>query len=202
VKRSGIRIKGNKSTEVRYFLEKGDGWGGTCIKDPLEVIADIDARAFPPGSTLLVTETTGDRYAYYEMREGGLVPRELGEGAREFLRVLKDSCEPTRVSAVFAAGVGGSARAGVTKNPIGLTRAVHDGKVTITIGGARPFIFPGGGINFLVNVEEIRYGSIFLTPTPSFVLPVEYTMTVETFRSIGGHVDHMRPLEEVLGESR
>jgi len=99
---------------------------------------------------------------------------------------------------VFAAGVGGSARAGVTKNPIRLTKAVHEGKVAITVGGARPFIFPGGGINFLVDVEQIKHGSIYLSPTPSFIIPVEYTMTLETFKEIGGHIDAIRPVEEVL----
>lgn len=198
VKPSGIAIKGVKSTDGRYFLEKGDGWGGTDIKEPLEVIAHIDTRLFKKGSTLLITETTGERWAYYEMAEEGLRERDLTEEAKEFLRVLRDTCEPTRVSGIFAAGVGGSARAGVTKNPIRLTRAVHKGEVEITIGGARPFILPGGGINFLVNVEEIRFGSIYLTPTPSFVLPVEYTMRLETFRAIGGHLDAIRPLEEVV----
>jgi len=198
VKPSGISLKGRKSTDGRYFLEKGEGWGGTDIKDPLEVIGHIDSKLFKKGFTLLITETTGERWAYYEMTEEGLKERELKEEAKEFLKVLKESCEPTRVSGVFSAGVGGSARAGVTKNPIKLTRAVHRGEVEITIGGARPFIFPGGGINFLVNVEEIRFGSIYLTPTPSFVLPIEYTMRLETFKAIGGHLEAIRPLEAIL----
>jgi hypothetical protein len=95
--------------------------------------------------------------------------------------------------------VGGSARAGVTKHPIRLTGAVHRGEVKVTVGGARPFIFPGGGINFLVDVEKIRFGSIYASPTPSFILPIEYTMTYETFCAIGGHLEAVRPLEEVLG---
>jgi hypothetical protein len=106
----------------------------------------------------------------------------------------------SRVSAIFAAGVGGSARAGVTKNPIKLTKAVHEGKVSVTIGGAKPFIFPGGGINFLVDVEQIKYGSVYVSPTPSFILPVEYTMSLDTFKSIGGHIDAVKPIEDVLKE--
>lgn len=200
VKRSGIKIKGLKSTEGRYFLEKGDGWGGTRIQNPLEVIESVDTRQFKIGSTLLITETTGERYAYFRMTEEGLKEAEPSKGAMEFLRELRDSCEATMVSGVFAAGVGGSARAGVTKNPIRLTRAVHRGEVAITIGGARPFIFPGGGINFLVDVGQIRFGSIYLTPTPSFVLPVEYTMAKKTFEEIGGHIEALRPLDQVLEE--
>jgi NAD-dependent dihydropyrimidine dehydrogenase PreA subunit len=198
--RSGIYIKGQKSTDGRYFPEKGEGWGGTRIHDPLEAIERIDLDTFRPGMTLLITETTGDKYAFYRMEAKGLTEAELPPRARVFLKVLKESCEATRVSAVFAAGVGGSARAGVTKHPIRLTRAVHRGEVKVTIGGARPFIFPGGGINFLVDVEKIRFGSIYASPTPSFILPIEYTMAYETFCAIGGHLEAVRPLEEVLKE--
>ncbi|RJR21317.1 MAG: 6-hydroxynicotinate reductase [Desulfobacteraceae bacterium] len=200
--RTGIFIKGQKSTDGRYFLDKGDGWGGTTIKSPLDVIDRIDKDSFRPGMTLLVTETTGERYAFFTMGKDGLLESGLPAKAGEFLAVLRDSCETTRVSGIFAAGVGGSARAGVTKNPIRLTRAVHRGEVKVTVGGAKPFILPGGGINFLVDVEKIRFGSIYTSPTPSFILPIEYTMTHETFRSIGGHLEAVRPLEEVLSENR
>lgn len=198
--RSGIFIKGQKSTEGRYFLEKGDGWGGTSVKSPLDVIEKIDRSVFKTGMTLLVTETTGEKAAFFKMDEAGLMPSDMPAKAVAFLSVLRDSCEATRVSGIFAAGVGGSARAGVTKNPIRLTRAVHRGDVTVTVGGARPFILPGGGINFLVDVEKIMFGSIYTSPTPSFILPIEYTMTYDTFRSIGGHLEAVRPLEDVLAE--
>ncbi|MCX8021756.1 MAG: 4Fe-4S dicluster domain-containing protein [Syntrophorhabdaceae bacterium] len=201
-KRSCIQIKGQKSTDGRYFLEKGDGWGGTNIHNPLDVIKEIDRDKAYEGMTLLITETTGQKVAFFRMVNGEFVEERLTQEAAQFINVLKDSCQPSKTSGIFAAGVGGSARAGVTKNPIKLTRAVHEGKVKVTIGGAEPFIFPGGGINFLVDVSKIRYGSIYLSPTPSFVLPVEYTMTYETFKAIGGHIDAIRPLEEVLKESK
>ncbi len=197
--RSGIFIKGQKSTDGRYFSEKGDGWGGTLIHEPLDVIERIDTGIFRPGMTLLVTETTGEKRAFYKMEDEGLRESDLPPKAMAFLSVLKESCEATRVSGVFAAGVGGSARAGVTKHPIRLTRAVHRGEVKVTVGGANPFIFPGGGINFLVDVEKISSGSIYTSPTPSFILPIEYTMAYETFCAIGGHLESVRPLEEVLG---
>jgi NAD-dependent dihydropyrimidine dehydrogenase PreA subunit len=196
--RSGVSIVGRKSTDGRYFVGKGKGWGGTDITEPLEVISGIDAEDLREGMSLLVTETTGRNVAFYRMRKGALAREEPTPEATEFIEVLRDSCEFATVSAVFAAGVGGSARAGVTKNPIKLTRAVHEGRVAITIGGARPFIFPGGGINFLVDVGKIRHGSIYLSPTPSFVLPVEYTMRRDTFADIGGHIDSIEPIEKVL----
>jgi 6-hydroxynicotinate reductase len=196
--RSAVEIVGRKNTEGRYFLTKGSGWGGTDIESPLEVIREVDARRRPEGMTLLVTETTGQKFGFFRYAQGRFREEPLSGAATRFLEVLRDSCEPSRVTTLFAAGVGGSARAGVTKNPIRLTKAVHQGRVSITIGGARPFIFPGGGINFLVDVDRIKYGSIYLTPTPSFVLPIEYTMTQETFEAIGGHVEAIRPVEEVL----
>jgi 6-hydroxynicotinate reductase len=197
--RSAVSIKGRKSTDGRYFLDRGAGWGGTNIEEPLDVIKEIDpARCFE-GMTLLITETTGRKAVFYRMKDGRFLEDVPTPEGAAFLETLRDSCQESRVSAIFAAGVGGSARAGVTKNPIKLTRAVHAGKVSISIGGAKPFIFPGGGINFLVDVEEIKQGSIYLSPTPSFVIPVEYTMTLETFREIGGHIDAVRPVEEALG---
>ena len=196
--RSGVSIVGRKSTDGRYFVGKGKGWGGTDITEPLEVISGINTEELREGMSLLITETTGRNVAFYRMRKGALAKEEPTPEAMEFIEVLRDSCELSTVSAVFAAGVGGSARAGVTKNPIKLTRAVHEGRVAITIGGARPFIFPGGGINFLVDVGKIRHGSIYLSPTPSFVLPVEYTMRRDTFADIGGHIDSIEPIEKVL----
>jgi hypothetical protein len=196
--RSGIRIIGQKSTDGRYFLNKGTGWGGTDIQNPLDVIQELDKRRMAEGSTLLITETTGRKYGFWRMKGGKFVEERIGREAEEFISVLRDSCEPSVASAVLAAGVGGSARAGVTKNPVRLTRAAHAGKVAITIGGAKPFIFPGGGINFLVDVGKIKYGSIYLSPTPSLVVPVEYTMRLTTFREIGGHMEAMQPIDKVL----
>ncbi len=197
-KRSPIAIKGQKSTDGRYFVNKGQGWGGTDITDPLAIIAGMDKNSVSDGMTLLVTETTGRNYAFFRVKDGQFVKEKAGADAIKFIEVLRDTCEYSRVSAIFAAGVGGSARAGVTKNPIKLTKAVHGGKVAVTIGGARPFIFPGGGINFLVDVEKIKYGSIYLSPTPSFILPIEYTMRRDTFAEIGGHIDSIEPIEKVL----
>jgi len=197
-KRSPISIKGQKSTEGRYFLGKGTGWGGTDVENPLDVIKEIDKKKCKEGMTLLITETTGWHYAFFRMVKDEFKEEQPDKAAMDFITVLRGSCEASRVSAIFAAGVGGSARAGVTKNPIKLTEAVHGGKVSVTIGGAKPFIFPGGGINFLVDVEKIKYGSIYLSPTPSFILPVEYTMSLETFKDIGGHIDAIKPIDEVL----
>lgn len=201
-KRTGIYIKGKKSTDGRYFLDKGKGIGGTNIENPLDVIDHVDPDKCWEGMTLLITETTGRFYAFYRLKDGKFVEETPTEEAKNFINVLRESCERSTVTAVFSGGVGGSARAGVTKRPLKLTKAVHEGKVKITIGGARPFIFPGGGINFLVDLQKVKHGSIYLSPTPSFIIPVEYTMRRETFEEIGGHIDAIRPVEEVLRNNR
>ena len=85
------------------------------------------------------------------------------------------------------------------QKPINLTKAVHEEAFSVTIG-AQTFYLPWRGINFLVDVEQIKYGSVYVSPTPSFILPVEYTMSLDTFKSIGGHIDAVKPIEEVLNE--
>lgn len=198
--RSPIYIKGKKSTDGRYFLEKGKGIGGTDVQDPLEVIDHVDWERSREGMSLLVLETTGRFFAFYRLRGRHFVQEPPPQEVLRFVELLRASCQRSRVSAVFSGGLGGSARAGVTKKPLELTKAVHEGKVQVTIGGAKPFIFPGGGINFLVDVEKIKRGSIYLSPTPSFIVPVEYTMRRETFEAIGGHIEAIRRLEEVLDQ--
>jgi len=46
MKPAGIRVRGRKSTPGRYFqvAEHGQGWGGTDIHDPLEIIEKIDPK--------------------------------------------------------------------------------------------------------------------------------------------------------------
>src|SRR3546814_11235371 len=41
---SGIRVRGRRSTPGRYFqvAEPGTGWGGTNIREPLEISETID----------------------------------------------------------------------------------------------------------------------------------------------------------------
>jgi hypothetical protein len=101
------------------------------------------------------------------------------------------------VSAIYTAGSGGSARAGVTKFPIKLTQAIHARKATLTVGGSPTFVMPGGGISFMVDVERVKAGSFYWTPTPATICPVEYTMEKDEYEKIGGHVGAMKPFSVV-----
>lgn len=198
---SGVIPYGNKSTKGRYFGKHGDGWGGTEVESPQEAIEDVDMEIAEPGMKILVTETTAREAALFEVNEAGNVEEiEMLPEIQEVVDMINDNCEPARVSVVYTGGTGGSARAGVTSYPINLTEAVHNGDVKMTIGGAQTFILPGGGINFMVDVEEVVQKAFTWVPTPATVAPVEYTMEKEKYKEIGGHTEAVRPVKEVLTE--
>lgn len=194
VKPTGVALKFPESTPGRYFGDHGEGWGGTSISDPSDIIGRIDMNTAWPGMTILVTETTGMNGAMFRLKENGTLQSiPLTDQAKFALATIASSCEPSLVSAIYTAGSGGSARAGVTRFPIKLTQAVHNGKANLTVGGAPTFVMPGGGISFMVDVERVKEGSFYWTPTPATICPVEYTMVKDEYERIGGHVEAMKP---------
>ena len=191
---SGIRLCFRMSTPGRYFGDHGDGWGGTSISNPLDVISEIDREVGRPGLRVLITETTGRNARLFELdEEQHLNEIPLSEACKKALKAISSTCEKSRVSAVYMGGAGGSARAGVALYPVKLTRAVHAAKANLTVGGAPTYILPGGGINFLVDVERVKSGSFYWTPTPATICPVEYTMALEDYKEMGGHLEAMKP---------
>ncbi len=196
---SGVRIRFRRSTPGRYFGDHGEGWGGTSVTDPRDVFAPDGLEAVAPGSTILVTETTGQNAVLFRVTdEHGLEVIRPTPAAERAVRAISETCEPSRVSVIYCGGTGGSARAGVTRHPIRLTRAVHEGRARLTVGGAPTFLLPGGGINFMVDAGRVLSGAFTWVPTPALVVPVEYTMRVSDFEAIGGHVGAMEPLDAVL----
>ena len=195
-KTTGVRLKFRESTPGRYFGDHGSGWGGTSITDPVDVIDFIDMDYAWPGMTILITETTGHNAVMFALEENGQVKKiATSKKARAALDAISNSCEASRVSAIYTAGAGGSARAGVTKYPIKLTRAVHDAKAHLTVGGSPGFVLPGGGITFMVDVERVKKGSFYWTPTPATICPLEYTMELKEYKKMGGHVEAMKPFD-------
>ena len=193
-KMTGVRLKFKESTPGRCFGDHGSGWGGTSITNPVDIIDSIDPDFAWPDMTILITETTGQNSMMLELDESGQLSEiSISEKARVALEAISNSCEPSRVSAVYTAGAGGSARAGVTKYPIKLTRAVHEAKAHLTVGGAPGYVLPGGGITFMVDVERVKAGSFYWTPTPATICPLEYTMELEDYEKMGGHVEAMKP---------
>lgn len=195
---SGISLKLRKSTPGRYFGEGRPGWGGADAKDPLELIEVADAARAKSGMGLLIVETNGQRSAFYRYSGGRFVESQMPPKAKEVVALVAETCQPTRVSALFVGGVGGSARAGICRSPIKLTEAVRRNQALVTIGGAPTFLYPGGGINVMVDAEKVKKGAFGWVPTPAIVAPVEFTMTLATYRAIEGHINSIRPLEEVM----
>lgn len=200
---SGVTPVGRLATNGRYFFEHGDGWGGTNIKDPIEAIKDIDMSIAKPGMKILVAETTWRKIALFEVSaEGKPVPVEIPAELEAFRKMAAGCCEDSRVSAMYYAGVGGSARAGVTVDPIQITKAVHRGDAKLTIAGAQTYIMPGGGITFLADVEKMIDHPFNYTASPAVLAPIEYTMTVENYGKIKGHLHAMRKKKDVIDEGR
>ena len=96
-------------------------------------------------------------------------------------------------------GAGGSLRAGVTENPVRLTRSVKDALTRVTCGGAPAYVWPGGGITFMVDVTRLPANSFGYVPTPALVAPIEFTMRLSDYAALGGHMDHVRPLSSLKG---
>jgi hypothetical protein len=198
---SGIRVRGRRSTPGRYFqvAQPGLGWGGTDITDPLAIIERIDPKTAWPGLRLLFTSTTGD-HALYCVLDDALrpVPAEMPEAVRTVVERIGENCEPSLCTVLFMAGAGGSLRAGVTDNPVLLTRSVARGETRVTMGGAPVYLWPGGGITIMADVLRMPPRAFGHVPTPAIVAPIEFTLPRALYERLGGHMDQVKPLESVL----
>ena len=201
---TGIRIKGHRSTPGRYFRvsEPGQGWGGTRLTDPLEILGEWNpkkgARA---GLRLLMVSTTGEEFAYYVL-DDVLRPirRDLPEALKRSVELIDENCEASLCTVLFMGGAGGSLRAGVTTNPVRLTRSVQGGITRLTSGGAECYVWPGGGITFMVDVTRLPKGAFGSVPTPALVAPLEFTLPRAAYLAMGGHGDAIRSVGEVIAE--
>jgi hypothetical protein len=198
---AGIRVRGRRSTPGRYFqvADHGAGWGGTDIRDPLDIIEKIDGKTAWPGLRLLMVSTTGQDSAWYVL-DDSLIPQpaEMPEEVRVVVDRIGENCEPALCTVMFMAGAGGSLRAGVTVNPVRLTRSVRGRETRVTCGGAPVYVWPGGGITLMVDVNEMPDRAFGHVPTPALVAPIEFTLTRDDFEAIGGYADRVRPLDDAL----
>ncbi|MDP2448839.1 6-hydroxynicotinate reductase, partial [Polaromonas sp.] len=198
---SGIRMRGRKSTPGRYFqvANPGTGWGGTDIADPLAIIESWETEAAWPGLRLLMTSTTGEHASWYVLDDKlQPVEQDMPEDVRRIVERIGENCEPSLTTVLFLGGAGGSLRAGVTENPVLLTRAIKDALVNVTCGGAPAYIWPGGGITVMADVMRMPDNSFGTVPTPAIVAPIEFSMKLDDYRALGGHMDHVRTLEDAL----
>jgi hypothetical protein len=201
---SGIKLHGRKSTPGRYFevSEPGAGWGGTRLSDPLEALKPFNPDVAKPGQTLLMVSTTGDHAAYFVLDEDlRPVEHDMPDELATSIGLIQENCEPAVASVLFMAGAGGSLRAGATTNPVRLTRSIRDMLTSVTSGGAPVYVWPGGGITFMVDVTRMPANAFGSVPTPAIVAPIEFTMPLADYEAIGGHVGAVRALDEVLAET-
>ena len=202
---TGVRLRGRRSTPGRIFqvAEPGTGWGGTAITDPLSLIQSIDPKLAWPGLRLLFTSTTGED-ALYCVLDDALrpVPAEMPEAIAKVVHRIGENCEPALATVMFMAGAGGSLRAGVTENPVLLTRQIHELGVRVTMGGAPVYLWPGGGITVMVDVTRLPRNAFGSVPTPALVAPIEFTMPRPAYQALGGHMDEVTPLAEVVAGAR
>lgn len=199
---TGIKIRGRRSTPGRYFqvAAPGQGWGGTDISDPLTIIDRFEAKHAWAGLRMLMVSTTGDHAAYFVLDDDlHPVETQMPDPVRASVARVQENCEPALCSVVFIGGAGGSLRAGVTENPVNLTRSVRDMLTHVTSGGADTYIWPGGGITYMVDVTQMPENAFGYVPTPALVAPIEFSMRLEDYAALGGHMDSVVPLDG-LGE--
>jgi hypothetical protein len=201
----GIKVIGRKSTPGRYFqvANPGLGWGGTDITDPLKIVKSIDGREAWPGERVLMVSTTGEDYAYFVLDDHlRMVPAEIPAAVLKVVERIGENCEPALCTVLFLAGAGGSLRAGVTENPIALTRSIKDLLTRVTCGGAPAYVWPGGGIMVMADVTRMPENAFGWVPTPAIVAPIEFTLRLADYAALGGHVDRVRPLADILARER
>jgi 6-hydroxynicotinate reductase len=205
IRETGIAIQGRRSTPGRYFqvAQPGTGWGGTNISDPLAILKPFKTKFAWPHLRLLMVSTTGEHFAYYELDDTlRPVEKELPPQLQESVARIQENCEPALTTVLFMAGAGGSLRAGATENPVKLTDSVKHSFTRVTSGGAPAYVWPGGGITFMVDVSRMPENAFGYVPTPALVAPIEFTLKKSEYAALGGHMDFVRPLEDVLQEKQ
>jgi 6-hydroxynicotinate reductase len=204
VPETGIKIKGRRSTPGRYFrvAEPGTSWGGTNIDDPLSILDPFDPKVARPGLRLLMVSTTGEHRAYFELDETlEPVEKDLPEPLARSVERIRENCEPALCTVLFVGGAGGSLRAGVTENPVKLTHSVGKTLARVTCGGAPVYVWPGGGITFMVDVSRVPANAFGYVPTPALVVPIEFSLRLSDYAALGGYMDSVKPLHSIQHEN-
>jgi len=200
---TGIRIKGRRSTPGRYFqvAEPGSGWGGTDIDNPLTILDDFKPAIARPGLRMLMVSTTGEQWAYFVL-DDDLQPVEaaLPDELRVSVERIAENCEPSVCSVLFMGGAGGSLRAGVTENPVRLTRSVREALTYVSCGGAPAYVWPGGGITVIADVMQMPVNSFGYVPTPALVAPIEFTLRLSDYEKLGGYAGDVKSITEIASQ--
>ena len=146
-----------------------------------------------------MTSTTGEDALYCVLDEAlRPVPAKIPSAVAQVVERIGENCEPSLCTVLFMAGAGGSLRAGVTENPILLTRSVAIGETRVTMGGAPVYHWPGGGITVMVDVLRLPRSAFGYVPTPAIVAPMEFILPKTLYEQLGGHADEIVSIADVL----
>jgi hypothetical protein len=126
----------------------------------------------------------------------------MSDALKKVVLRIGENCEPALCTVLFLGGAGGSLRAGVTDNPIALTRSIKNLLTNVTAGGAPAYVWPGGGIMMMVDVMRMPDNAFGYVPTPAIVAPIEFTMRLADYAALGGYMDRVRPVQDVLDKEK
>ena len=74
--------------------------------------------------------------------------------------------------------------------------------MAVTCGGAPVYVWPGGGITIMVDVARMPENAFGWVPTPAVVAPIEFSMRLADYAALGGHMDRVRSVRNVLDNER
>jgi len=83
-----------------------------------------------------------------------------------------------------------------------LTYSVRDALTRVTCGGAPVYVWPGGGITFMVDVTRMPDNAFGYVPTPALVAPIEFTLKMADYAGLGGYVGEVRSLSSILSDEK
>ena len=110
---SGVIPNATKSTVGRYFGGHGDGIGGTVLQTPRDAIKSVDMSIAHAGMTILVTNTTGEVGALFEVQADGDV-KEIPMSSASSMPSRATARAPTRALCTAAAPAAPPAAASAT----------------------------------------------------------------------------------------
>jgi len=150
-----------------------------------------------------MVSTTGEHAAYYVLDEAlRPIEQEMPPDLKFSVERIQENCEPALCTVLFMAGAGGSLRAGVTENPVRLTRSVRDALTKVTLGGVPAYVWPGGGITLMVDVSKMPDKSFGYVPTPALVAPIEFTLSAADYAALGGYASRAVTLEDIVARAK
>ncbi|MFT6302702.1 MAG: hypothetical protein ACJAY2_001887 [Pseudomonadales bacterium] len=148
-----------------------------------------------------MVSTTGEQWAYFELNENLQPIAAVMPGALKIsVDRIAENCEPSLCSVLFMGGAGGSLRAGVTENPVSLTKSVRDSLTYVSCAGAPAYVWPGGGITIMADVTQMPKNAFGYVPTPALVAPIEFTLRQSDYENMGGHIDHIRSITDITSD--